>query len=358
MVGFRTKSYVWRRRSLLSFHQWPVSEEENQSGYTESHQAGRAELTFAQCDGNVPCRPCMTKGRECQRHGIDMRGRWRSKEQSLTAEADMGPQLQGNQSQSNLVTTTGRNGSVGSEETERECSRLSDQEARRDTSISSRRVPAFSGETSMAHSLTVVEGRLEQMGVRYQGHCSAPPNRSFSSRLTPSPDSSISRTTQRQPNFVSQVLNHHGILPNREQWDGLMSTFCDEVHILVPFLHPPSLWTLYEEMCASCLHGQSNAHDKTRGCQLQAAHVLLCLANGRSVGSSQCEGGQGSFSAGWSLYSAARELFGDLIDGFSRYDDQLFLLQTILLMVRLSGVLKSFFQLSLTSFTGNLSLST
>lgn len=35
-------------------------------------------------------------------------------------------------------------------------------------------------------------------------------------------------------------LNHHGILLHQGQWNKLMTTFCDEAHILVPFLHLPS----------------------------------------------------------------------------------------------------------------------
>lgn len=275
-----------------------------------------------------------------------MRGRWRSKEKlATTAREDLGSRLQHAQCQSNQVTTTDRSSSVGPEDAERECNQPNDLEARSNTTarggqslctrMSSPKVPAFSGETSMAHTLTVVEGRLEQMGVPYQANRSAPQNHSFSSRLTPSPDSSFSRATELQQSFILRILDHHGVLPNRQQWDGLMTMFCDEVHILVPFLHPPSLWTLYEEMCACCLRCQSNTPEQSSFGRLQAAHILLCLANGRSVESSQSEGGQSSYSAGWSLYSAARELFGDLLDGFGRLNDQLFLLQTVLLMVRL-----------------------
>ena len=33
--------------------------------------------TPGQCDGNVPCRACISKRRDCQQNGTDMRGRWR-----------------------------------------------------------------------------------------------------------------------------------------------------------------------------------------------------------------------------------------------------------------------------------------
>lgn len=293
-----------------------------------------------------------------------MRGRWRSKENVSTGRKDLASSSQRSQFQPDLVTTTDRNSSVGSDEAGRECNQFNNLGAQRDITtrdernpcrrIASPSVPAFSGETSMDHSLTVVEGRLEQMGVRYQEDRCAPPDHSFNSRLTPSPDSHFSRATEQQSNFIIRVLNHHRILPNWEQWDGLMVTFCDEVHILVPFLHPPSLWALYEEICRCCLHRQSNTDGQSRDGQLQVAHILLCLANGRSVESFQSEGTRSSYSAGWRLYSAARELCGDLLDAFSQFNDQLFLLQTVLLMVRRACRLVSGHFRSL--LTGNLSL--
>ncbi|KAJ5110251.1 hypothetical protein N7532_002896 [Penicillium argentinense] len=207
------------------------------------------------------------------------------------------------------------------------------EERPRSSSTPSAEVPTFSGETSITHNLTVVEGRLEQMGVQYAGFRSTSPSSQYRSRLTPSPESPHRYKMDREMSFTQRVLAAHGILPNRVQWEGLMHTFCDEVHVLVPFLHIPSLWMAFEESWDTLLNQKSRNHGPDVSQRFQAAHVLLCLANGRCVESSRFEGDEGPYSAGWSLYGAARDMFGDLLDGFRQCPDQIFLLQTVLLMV-------------------------
>lgn len=194
-------------------------------------------------------------------------------------------------------------------------------------------VPTFSGETSIAHSLTVVEGRLEQMGVQYKRLRSASPSQQFTSRLTPSPKESPQYPSERNTSFIQRVLETHHIVPDRRQWDGLLRTFCDEVHILVPFLHLPSLWYLYDEFWKRGRNEGFKDQPEHGSHRVQAAQVLLGIANGRCVESSRLDDDGGPYSAGWSLYSAARDIFGDLIDGFRQCTDQVLVLQTVVLMV-------------------------
>ncbi|KAJ5263215.1 hypothetical protein N7478_010820 [Penicillium angulare] len=199
----------------------------------------------------------------------------------------------------------------------------------------SSKVPAFSGETSITHNLTVVENRLEQMGVQYERCRSASPSYQFDSRLTPSPDSPPGHPKQIQTCIYHRSLKANGLVPDRKQWDGLLTTFCDEVHILVPFLHLPSVWKLYGEIWETSFTGKSSKQDQSGLRRVQTAYILLCLANGRCVESSRFEDGEGQYSAGWSLYNAARDIFGDLLNGFRLCIDQILILQTYLLMVRL-----------------------
>lgn len=194
-------------------------------------------------------------------------------------------------------------------------------------------VPTFSGETSIAHNLTVVEGRLEQMGVQYKRLRSASPRQRFASRLTPSPNELIDDSSGRQMSFIQKVLDAHRIVPERQQWDRLMHTFCDEVHILVPFLHLPSLWKLHDQFWKCSWNRQSKDRQEHGAHRVQTAQVLLGIANGRCVESSRFEGDGGPYSAGWSLYSAARDIFGDLLDGFRQCADQILILQTVIMMV-------------------------
>lgn len=127
-------------------------------------------------------------------------------------------------------------------------------------------VTSFSGETSIAHNLTVVEDRLEQMGIQYERMRSPPPTHPLWRRL---------------------------IDPQLES-------------------------------------------SETKGAhRVQTTYILLCLANGRCVESSRFEDDQGPYSAGGSLYSAAREIYGDLLEGFQQFPDQILVLQTVVLMVRM-----------------------
>lgn len=196
-------------------------------------------------------------------------------------------------------------------------------------------ITPFSGETSLTHNITVVEGRLEQMGVRYPRMRSGSPHQTFASHLTPSPPSSPTETPHHQENskLLFQVLSSHKIVPDRVQWDRVMKTFCDEVLVLVPFLHLPSVWEAYENLWDGFLYPESNHQSQLGEWRLTSSYVLLCLANGTCVESSRVNDQEVQYSAGWSLYRAARDIFGDLLDVFSDCKNQLLLLQNILLMV-------------------------
>lgn len=284
----------------------------------------------------------MAKGKQCERTGTDMRGKWRNTDRRSGSIDDLSSRLEKVEHQWGTMKDPG----LHPHKTSEGQSDLDQPEAQRDVTDSregrtsrsdscshSAQVPTFSGETSITHNLTVVESRLEQMGVQY-----ASPNRDFRSCLTPSPDTPPGRHKETRTSFLNQVLETHGLVPDRERWDGLLHTFCDEVHILVPFLHLQSLWELYEGMWNTSLEGQPRSDDRHRNgvVRVQHAHILLCLANGRCVESSRFQGDEGRYSAGWSLYNAARDMFGDLLDGFTQCADQILVLQTVLLMVSIS----------------------
>ncbi|KAJ5825183.1 hypothetical protein N7474_002321 [Penicillium riverlandense] len=195
------------------------------------------------------------------------------------------------------------------------------------------RVPTFSGETSLTHNITMIEGRLEQMGVIYERLRSTSPGHSFGSHLTPSPEALPDNTLEwGQTSYIRKVLDSHRVVPNEELWRGFMRTFCEEVHILVPFLHIPTLWTLYEETWEKFFNFSRHDHLNSEN-RIQVAHILLCLANGKCVGSSRLHSGEEQYSAGWSLYNAGKDIFGDLLDSFHDGDNQIIVLQTITLMV-------------------------
>ena len=259
-----------------------------------------------------------------------MRGRWRESKKTPETPGDLASRLV------RIEQQLGFNSSMKSPEpsVQGRCPPLSD---------STTQVPAFSGETSIAHNMTVVENRLEQMGVQYARIRSPSPRHWLSSRLTPSPESSTNHTSSvAQTNQLRRVLDAHRIVPDREQWDGLMRTFCDEVHILVPFMHLPTLWGLYHRTWSRLFDRKFDMSEQGGVCRVQTVQVLLCLANGRCVESSQFEEDNGPYSAGGSLYSAARDLFGGLLEGFDHCADQLLVLQTVVLMVSYLRIQTSF----------------
>lgn len=112
-----------------------------------------------------------------------------------------------------------------------------------------------------------------------------------------------------------------------------MNTFCDEVLILVPFLHLPSVWEAYESMWDDKLVTPSVPGSPRAEWRFTSSYVLLCLANGTCVESSRVNDQEVQYSAGWSLYRAARDIFGDLLDVFGQCTNQILLLQNIILMV-------------------------
>ncbi|KAJ5699140.1 hypothetical protein N7462_001145, partial [Penicillium macrosclerotiorum] len=290
------------------------------------------------CDGNAPCKACKAKSRECQRTGTDMRGKWRSIEKPHTRSQDLTSRL--NQVESQLAMARGMKSRCNEvhEQIDRRTHQVDTPKVLHDirsghNRTPSPRVPTFSGETSIAHNLTIVEGRLEQMGVQYTTRLSKSPNMAFASRLTPSPETALNHFSEWQPSFIQKILDAHGIVADRQQWDELMHTFCDEVHVLVPFLHLPSLWNLYEDTWRTSFNHGTNDLNRSNISRVRVAHVLLSIANGKCVESSCFEADHGSYSAGWSLYCAAREIFGDLLNAFRQCTDQLLVLQTVVLMV-------------------------
>lgn len=193
-------------------------------------------------------------------------------------------------------------------------------------------LPAFSGETSMNHSLNQVEDHLEILGVRCGRIVSRPP----SQPLTPPPQvpSQDGRRRRGQSNIIQNVLTSHGICVDKTRWDRYLQTFIGEVHVLYPFLHIPMIREYYERFWRDCFNSPANNQLPGRKHQIEVAQLLICLATGRCIGGSRLATEEGRHSAGWSLYSAAMDILGEPIETFTNGGSALLKLQTLLLMVR------------------------
>ena len=191
-------------------------------------------------------------------------------------------------------------------------------------------LPTFAGETSISHILTQIEG--------YLGHREYPSlRRDSTSSLASLPMSPTEHSKhQRGITDARNVLTRNGIKPDRAQWDAFMKTFCDESHILYPFLHIASLWNNYDNMWQSNFATESRSSGQNDH-QVVMAQIWICLAHGKCTQSPRVHSEEGRHSAGWSLFGAAVDLIGDLLACFRNCSDPTLVLQTFSLMVKSHG---------------------
>lgn len=192
--------------------------------------------------------------------------------------------------------------------------------------------PTFSGETSIAHTLYQVEGHLAHIGGAYKDKDSAPTSQTAKASLPPSPVSHQDDvSTGWEKTSIREVLSKFNIEPDRPRWDEFLDTFCEEIHILYPMVHLPTLRSNYMDMWNQHLLSD---HELSRdNCRFTIAQVWICLAIGRCTQSPRLYGEDGRHSAGWSFYDAAMYLFGDLLTSFQECSNQILVLQTLVLIV-------------------------
>lgn len=194
-------------------------------------------------------------------------------------------------------------------------------------------VPMFSGETSIAHTLDQVEDHLAHIGGVDGNRHSATTFQTAKTSLPPSPVPHRDDDDEHHEQvYIRQVLNDFDIEPERRCWDDFLDTFCEEVHILYPMLHIPTLRQNYIDMWNRHLlspGGELGCDDS----RFTIAQVWICLAIGRCTQSARIHGEDGRHSAGWSLYDAAMHLIGDLLSSPRECSSPKLILQTLVLMV-------------------------
>ncbi|PWY83405.1 hypothetical protein BO70DRAFT_24965 [Aspergillus heteromorphus CBS 117.55] len=195
-------------------------------------------------------------------------------------------------------------------------------------------VVPFSGETSIRHNLDQVEGRLEEKMQEHPGAASRVPQSQISTpALTPSPRPEGGRKT-RGAVEITDTLQRYGITLDRPQAERALNVFCNEIHIMYPFMHLPTLWGDYSSIWGGSfgLPPDSDVSGQSRY-RNTLAQILLCMAVGRCTESAREEHREGRYSAGWSLYRAASDLLGDVLDCFGNHSDPIQILQTLNLMI-------------------------
>lgn len=205
----------------------------------------------------------------------------------------------------------------------------------------------FSGEPSITHVLHEMESHLEKLGMARSSLMSPPP----SEPLTPLDDRDEA-ISNMDP--ILSILHSHGIVPEKTQWDELLSTFIDEVYILYPFLHLPALQNTYEEICNQLLGISTQANYNDMSHRLDVSQVLFCLAIGRCSESTRKDTENGHHSSGWSLFRASMKILGEPLEIFDDLSLALKAIQSMLLAVCSRCPLPSWTQLTC---LGHLSIS-
>ncbi|KAJ5263820.1 hypothetical protein N7478_011425 [Penicillium angulare] len=286
------------------------------------------------CEGGYPCSACIAKGLDCVTRNAEIRhdSATSQSQNSRGDKEDVILALGNIQRQLNhILKQNGKSTVAGSETSNTPTSvhnpvqfpapsyhtAQSQYTPKSDTEV-------FSGEPSLVHVLHEMEGTLEKLGIRNKFMASPPP----SLPLTPVYYQS---QVEGETSHIKAVLQSHGIIPDREEWDELLHSFVDDVHILYPFLHLPILKNTYEGLwdrviVPSCSSYKDNNH------RVKIAQVLFCLATGRCNESTRKDT-EGHHSAGWSLFQAGMDVLGDPLEILDDFSVSLPALQAIILAV-------------------------
>lgn len=168
----------------------------------------------------------------------------------------------------------------------------------------------FAGEVSINQALE----RLEQHVPKQQAPAHALTPESSRASLTSKPTGNATAEPEKaNGSSLKETLAYHGVVPDREKWKGYLVTFVEQVHVLYPFLHPPSIWNIFNQFWeqSDAWSMDTPVPEQTR---IKLSLLLFCVAVGRCTGSSRVEDANGMEVAGWNIYSAAVSLLGDHLD--------------------------------------------
>ncbi|KAF4548073.1 Fungal specific transcription factor domain-containing protein 63 [Elsinoe fawcettii] len=133
--------------------------------------------------------------------------------------------------------------------------------------------------------------------------------------------------------WLREVQSAHGIIPDKAEYCNLLDIFFEEVHVLYPYLHKPSILEDHDylwrnSMLVSCTDLEQSGRSK-----LSVALVFVGLALGRCTASSRMDTTDGVHSAGWAFYNIAMDLSRPSLDLTSDTTITLPELQLLVLMV-------------------------
>lgn len=134
---------------------------------------------------------------------------------------------------------------------------------------------------------------------------------------------------------LRKTASSHGIVPEDLDCERLLKVCFDEVHILYPFLHPPSVHQTCKYLSSKSFMVSQSELEERQESNLTVAIVFICLALGQCTASSRITDAEPHHSAGWSLYSVAMDLIRPQLDIVSDAPICLQSLQILILMASL-----------------------
>ncbi|PVH85160.1 hypothetical protein DL98DRAFT_583756 [Cadophora sp. DSE1049] len=302
------------------------------------------------CEGGIPCSKCVARGRECvasssqQTPPLKKRAARSSDSRTLAAgtagssdqsaipgssstltgksrvsTSELLNRVIGVERQMKAVMSSGARISLEADErntptqsTESAISHHGSPESALNRGDSDRQT--FIGEVSM-HELAQAKEQLDDLPVQYSetsplsnGAPFSPKGRTLQRHVS-DPDAQ-----KRSRSWLREILFSHGVVPEQLECRTFLEVFFDEVHVLYPFLHPPSVWRTFDYLWKQSLLVSSDDIEKSGESRLSVALMFICLALGRCTASSRIDNADGAHSAGWTLYNVAMDLVPSFFD--------------------------------------------
>ncbi|KAH7124470.1 fungal-specific transcription factor domain-containing protein [Dactylonectria macrodidyma] len=101
----------------------------------------------------------------------------------------------------------------------------------------------FAGEISMGTNLKHIdEGAESASGTNVNLYSN------FSSTTPPQSTNAPGGKTRKVRAWLETVLDQYGVVADEAEWRHHLQIFLDEIHILYPILHPPTIWETFNEV--------------------------------------------------------------------------------------------------------------
>lgn len=202
---------------------------------------------------------------------------------------------------------------------------------------------SFAGELSMDPALRNEEQQDPKSGDYYEscgGSVSGELLADGTPHLAPLSQSAISSATGKTPRrkvrpWLETILARYGLVADEQEWRRYLHVFLDDVHVLYPFLHPPSLWETFNELWEYSAFWSMASHEDHMQKRMSVALLCFCLALGRCSVSTRMDNADGVHSAGWSLHSVGIILMPDIMKMSNKCAKSLLTLQILIARVRL-----------------------